>query len=188
MLPSPSGSGLGLRDFHRSRPPRVRFRYGLVTRSPPQRVALSAGFRNLGFPPLCRSSYGDLALSPVGLTPTERVHVILDALPDGRVSRVRLEADAPLGQPLPSRSSPACPRVSQQFAVAFGSHRLPALPWRGHSPSQSGHSRRLAPFRFPRRPEALRSPSLLSPGSSLLRPHAPVSHPPTHFPGSPVIA
>jgi hypothetical protein len=77
----------------------VRFRYGLVTRSPSHWMALSAGFRNLGLPPLCRSSYGDLALSPVGLTPTERVHVSLDALPDVRISRIRLKERATQGQP-----------------------------------------------------------------------------------------
>ncbi len=92
----------------------------------------------------------------------------------------------PSGQPPPSHSSPACTRASQWFAVDFGSNRLPALSRRGHSPA--GHSRRLPPFHSPRHPEALRSCGLLSPPSLLLRPHAPVSPPPTNFPGPPVIS
>src|SRR5262249_59334476 len=35
------------------------------------RMASSMGFRTFGFPPACHSSDGALALTPVGLTPTE---------------------------------------------------------------------------------------------------------------------
>src|SRR3954454_21799095 len=35
------------------------------------RMASSMGFRTFGFPPACHSSYGALATTPVGLTPTE---------------------------------------------------------------------------------------------------------------------
>ncbi len=107
-------------------------------------------------------------------------------IPDVEFSPVRLKADVPGGQPAPSRSSPACARVSQRFAMAFGSDRLPAPSRRGHSSANAEHSRRRSPSHSPRRPEALCSGALLSAPSSLLRPHAPVSRPPTNFPGSPV--
>src|SRR6478736_3538190 len=35
------------------------------------RMASSMGFRTFGFPPACHPSYGALAVTPVGLTPTE---------------------------------------------------------------------------------------------------------------------
>ncbi len=104
-------------------------------------------------------------------------------IPDGGLYPIRLEADAPSGQPPPSHSSPACTRASQWFAMAFGSNRLPALSRRGNSPATAEHSRRLSPSCSPRRPEILRSCGLLSPPSLLLQPHAPACRPPHTLPG-----
>lgn len=69
--------------------------------------------------------------------------------------------------------------------MAFGSDRL-LTPFVGVV-SPEGHSRRRSPSHSPRRPEALCSNGLLSPPSSLVRPHPPVSRPPANFP-SPVIS
>ena len=44
------------------------------------RMASSMGFRTFGFPPACHSSYGALAVTPVGLTPTEHASLSLVAL------------------------------------------------------------------------------------------------------------
>ena len=160
----------------------MRFRYGLVTRSPSRGWLCQRASEILVSLLSAAQATEVLALPPVGLTPTERVRVSLDALPDIEFSPVRLKADVPGGQPSPSHSSPACTRAGHGLRWPSGAIDYRPLSRRGHSPANAGHSRRLSPSRSPRRPGALRSSGLLSPASLLLRPHVPVSCPPAHFP------
>ena len=63
MLPSPSGCRLGLRGYSISGPPlrSLALRPGDSPTIP--RMAVSMGFRTVGFPPACHPSYGASALS-----------------------------------------------------------------------------------------------------------------------------
>src|SRR3954464_14544610 len=72
VLPSPSGCGLGLRGFALSGPPlrSLALRPGDSPTIP--KMAVSRGFRPVGFPPACHPSYGVSALPPAGL---RAVHV-----------------------------------------------------------------------------------------------------------------
>jgi hypothetical protein len=73
MLPSPSGCRLGLRVFALSGPPlrSLALRPGDSPTIP--KMAVSMGFRPVGFPPACHPSYGVSALPPAGLTPAEHI-------------------------------------------------------------------------------------------------------------------
>ena len=76
VLPSPYGWGLGLRGFAFSGPPlrSLSLRPGDSPTIP--WMAVSMGFRTVGFPPACHPSYGGSALPPAGLTPAEHISLI----------------------------------------------------------------------------------------------------------------
>ena len=71
MLPSPYGSGLGLRSFHLSRPPRVHLYYGPATRLPSQRWrGRWASEQSVSLLPAIPATGLPIA-TPAGLTPAE---------------------------------------------------------------------------------------------------------------------
>ena len=76
LLPSPPTVGLGPRHLRFSRHPRrsLALRPGHSLAIP--WMTWSIGFSSVGFPSGCYPSYGALALTPVGLTPTEHTCLI----------------------------------------------------------------------------------------------------------------
>src|SRR5205085_6261908 len=90
VLPSPYGWGLGLRGFALSGPPlrSLALRPGDSPTIP--RMAVSMGFRTVGFPPTCHPSYGVSALPPAGLTPAEHISLTWTHNRTGNFQSIRL--------------------------------------------------------------------------------------------------
>src|SRR6516162_11656994 len=91
LLPSPSGWGLGLRVFALSGPPlrSLALRPGDSPAIP--RMAVSMGFRPVGFPPACHPGYGASALPPAGLTPAEHISLFWTHNRTGTFQCIRLK-------------------------------------------------------------------------------------------------
>ena len=70
ILPSPFGCGLGPRGYSFSRPQRVHFCYGPVTRGLPWRDLVDR-LQSFSFHHLCYPNYGALTFTPAGLSPAE---------------------------------------------------------------------------------------------------------------------
>src|SRR5450631_193849 len=70
MSPSPFGCGLGPRGYSFSRPQRVYFCYGPVTRSLPWGDLVDR-LQSFSFHHLCYPNYGALTSTPAGLSPAE---------------------------------------------------------------------------------------------------------------------
>ena len=70
MLPSPYGCRLGPRGYSLSRPQRVHFCYGPVTRGLPW-GGLVDRLQSFSFHHLCYPNYGALTFTPAGLSPAE---------------------------------------------------------------------------------------------------------------------
>ena len=89
LLPSPPTVGLGPRHLRFSRHPRrsLALRPGHSLAIP--WMTWSIGFSSVGFPSGCYPSYGALALTPVGLTPTEHTCLIWTH-PSGRAGSAEI--------------------------------------------------------------------------------------------------
>src|SRR6202008_5180561 len=70
MSPSPFGCGLGPWRYSLSRPQRVYFCYGPVTRGLPWGDLVDR-LQSFSFHPLCYPNYGALTSTPAGLSPAE---------------------------------------------------------------------------------------------------------------------
>src|SRR5271170_3161586 len=70
MLPSPYGCRLGPRGYSLSRPQRVHFCYGPVTRGLPWGDLVDR-LQSFSFHHLCYPNYGALTFTPAGLSPAE---------------------------------------------------------------------------------------------------------------------
>ena len=70
MLPSPYGCRLGPRGYSLSRPQRVHFCYGPVTRGLPWGDLVDR-LQSFSFHHLCYPNYGALTSTPAGLSPAE---------------------------------------------------------------------------------------------------------------------
>ena len=70
MLPSPYGCRLGPRGYSLSRPQRVHFCYGPVTRNLPWGDLVDR-LQSFSFHHLCYPNYGALTSTPAGLSPAE---------------------------------------------------------------------------------------------------------------------
>src|SRR5271170_2186123 len=70
MLPSPYGCRLGPRGYSLSRPQRVHFCYGPVTRGLPWGDLVDR-LQSFSFLHLCYPNYGALTFTPAGLSPAE---------------------------------------------------------------------------------------------------------------------
>jgi hypothetical protein len=70
MLPSPYGCRLGPRGYSFSRPQRVHFCYGPVTRGLPWGDLVDR-LQSFSFHHLCYPNYGALTFTPAGLSPAE---------------------------------------------------------------------------------------------------------------------
>ena len=116
LLPSPPTVGLGPRHLRFSRHPRrsLALRPGHSLAIP--WMTWSIGFSSVGFPSGCYPSYGALALTPVGLTPTEHTCLIWTHVGSraGAVLRrdgLAVDSPFPLGVPHePPREPGSCPR------------------------------------------------------------------------------
>src|SRR3954451_19966008 len=74
MLPSPSGCRLGPRGLSLSRPQRVHFCYGPVTRDLPSGDLVDR-LQSFSFHHLCYPNYRALTFTPAGLSPAEHANL-----------------------------------------------------------------------------------------------------------------
>src|ERR1022692_2450023 len=89
MSPSPFGCGLGPWRYSLSRPQRVYFCYGPVTRSLPWGDLVDR-LQSFSFHHLCYPNYGAPTSTPAGLSPAEHASLHWTHNQDMQISRIRL--------------------------------------------------------------------------------------------------